>query len=231
LGHYLEARLRPALAQYPPDLHWLGYALQVVHTLLCQRKMTLDQARSGSTQRHSVTVGQALDARRHVRCFPERQMLQACTAAYGTHHHEAGVQPHTHGQTDAVDRGEARIQRTHGRDQFEPGAYGTLGIVFVRLWPTEVHQQGTPEVLRDRAAMALDDRGAGVLIGAHHSAVVFGVKLAREGGRVGEIAEHDGELSAFGVRGGWCRGVRRRWVGHGRQRSGRVPGPHQHGAS
>jgi hypothetical protein len=73
----------------------------------------------------------------------------------------------------------------------------------VRLRIAEVHQQAITEVLCNIAVKALDHGGAGGLIGAHHLAVVFWVELPGEDGRIRQVAEQDGELTAFGVGRAW----------------------------
>ena len=50
--------------------------------------------------------------------------------------------------------------------------------------------------------VALDHFGTHLLICPHHIPVVFGIESAGECGGVHQVAEHDGELAAFGVRGG-----------------------------
>src|SRR5262249_18406079 len=47
---------------------------------------------------------------------------------------------------------------------------------------------------------ACDHFGAGLLIGPHDGAQVFGVELAREASRIHQVAEQHRELAAFGVR-------------------------------
>ncbi len=48
---------------------------------------------------------------------------------------------------------------------------------------------------------ALDDGGAGGLVGADHRAQIFWVELPGEGGGVRQVAEQHRELAALGVRG------------------------------
>src|SRR5215467_13776194 len=81
----------------------------------------------------------------------------------------------------------------------------------MRLWITKIDQQPISEILRNVAAIALDHLRASGLIRTDDLPQVFGIKLAREHGGVREVAEHDGELAALGVRGVWCtRGRNRR---------------------
>ena len=75
----------------------------------------------------------------------------------------------------------------------------------MRLGIAEVHQQAVAEVLSN-VAKALDDLGTGGLIGPHHGAEVFHIELTRQGRRVHQITEQDGELAPFRVRGLWWLG-------------------------
>ena len=69
----------------------------------------------------------------------------------------------------------------------------------MRLGIAKVDQQAIAQILGNMALEALDDLGTGLLIGAHHLAVVFRVELAGEAGGVHQIAEQHRELAAFGV--------------------------------
>jgi hypothetical protein len=61
-------------------------------------------------------------------------------------------------------------------------------------------------ILRDMARVLMDDRGRGLLVGAHHRAQVFRVELARELGGAHQVAEEHRELSSFRL-GGPLRGA------------------------
>jgi hypothetical protein len=85
---------------------------------------------------------------------------------------------------------------------------------------TEVDQQAIAEVLGNKALTASDHLGAGLLIGPHHLAPLFRVELARERGRVHEVAEQDRELATVGLRrtrGGWWGFDGGRWIDLGRR--------------
>src|SRR3989442_15039537 len=70
----------------------------------------------------------------------------------------------------------------------------------MRQGVAEVDQQTIAEILRDMAFKAGNYLGAGLLIGAHHLAQVFGIELAGEYGRVYQVTKQYSELAAFGVR-------------------------------
>ena len=101
-----------------------------------------------------------------------------------------------------------------------PGAHGPLGVVFMGLGIAKVHQQAIAEILRNIPVKALDDRGAGLLVGPHHLAQVFRVELPGQAGRVHQVTEQHRELAAFGLGQGRRTGGRERrhgqpghWVG------------------
>jgi hypothetical protein len=82
----------------------------------------------------------------------------------------------------------------------------------VRQGIAEVDEQAIAEILGDMPVKAGDHLGTGVLIGPHHFAQVFRVKLAGQGGRVHQITEQHGELAPFRLGrsgGGWRRGRHR----------------------
>ena len=88
----------------------------------------------------------------------------------------------------------------------------------MRLGIAKVDQQAIAEILRNMPVEALDDLGTGLLIGAHHLAVVFRIELTGKAGRVDQVTEQHRELAAFGgrlgMRGSGRRsGWRNRWGG------------------
>ena len=65
--------------------------------------------------------------------------------------------------------------------------------------PAKVDEQSVTEILGHMAFKAFDDFGTGLLIGSDDLTQVFGVKLLREFGGVGEIAEHHCQLTTFAL--------------------------------
>jgi hypothetical protein len=49
---------------------------------------------------------------------------------------------------------------------------------------TKIDQQAIAEVLGNIAVILVNHRSTGLLVGAHHLAVVFWVQMPRQGGRV-----------------------------------------------
>jgi hypothetical protein len=97
---------------------------------------------------------------------------------------------------------QAGIELAHGLDHPQPGPYGALRVIFVRLRIAKIDQQPIAEVLRNVPVIARDHPGAGVLIGAYDLAQVFGIKLASQCCRVHQVTKQHRQLAAFGVRPG-----------------------------
>src|SRR5215471_1633366 len=87
----------------------------------------------------------------------------------------------------------------------------------MRLRIAKVDQQPITQILRNVAVKALDHLRTGGLIGLDYLPQVFWVELTGEDGRIHQIAEQDGELTALSVgrmgdvssSGGWD--IRHRW--------------------
>jgi hypothetical protein len=106
---------------------------------------------------------------------------------------------------------QASIERgRHGVDDPQTGVHGARRIVLVGHRPAEVDQQPVTQILGDGAIKLVDGCGRGALVGTHDLTLVFGIELLSEGGRVGDIAKHHGELPPFGLGGavflGWRQG-------------------------
>ena len=139
-----------------------------------------------------------------VRRLAEGQLFVPRPAPDLAHHHLTRMDAETHSELYPVLLRQAGIEWSHGLYHPQPGPHGPRGVIFVRLGPAEVHEQAIAEILGDVSVIAGDHLRAGVLIGPHHFAQLFGVELAGQDGRVHQIAKQHGELPAFGV---W--GVRR----------------------
>ena len=80
-----------------------------------------------------------------------------------------------------------------------------LGIVLMRLRVAEIDQNAIAHVLGDKAIEAPDGIRDGAVICADDLAQILGIEPRRQRHRADQIAEHDGELSAFGFAGGGRR--------------------------
>ncbi len=86
--------------------------------------------------------------------------------------------------------------------------HGALSVVFVGGGIAEINEQAVTQVLCDVAAKVLNDICRAFLISAHDVTQVFGIEFAGEVGGTDEIAEHHGQLPAFGVPDARCIGER-----------------------
>ncbi len=130
-----------------------------------------------------------LEACRQVGRVSQRQLFLPATSAHRTHDDQACINPHADGELDAVALLEAGIQPRVRLQDPEASTHRPLGIVLMRLGIAKVDEQSIAQILRNVPLKTLDDRGAGLLIGPHHLAPLFGVDLAGEGGRVHQLTE------------------------------------------
>ena len=164
---------------------------------------------------------EALQPRRDIRRLTEhRTGFAVRSGPQVTDHRNAGVDadPHVH-LWKSFGR-KPIIQIAHGREDRETCPYCAKGVVLLRHRIAEIHQETVAEEPRDRAAEALDRSHGGFTIRYDGSTEVFGVQHPRQPCRVDEIAEHDGDLSAFRACGGEVSVVTRggRWhVGLGQR--------------
>jgi hypothetical protein len=96
---------------------------------------------------------------------------------------------------------QAGIELLHGLQHPQPGAYRSLGVVFMGPRVAEVDEQAITQILPNVPLKAGDHCGAGLLIGPHHLAPLLGVELAGEHGRVHQVTKQYRELAAFGFSG------------------------------
>ena len=208
---HLQATPGHSLAQHPIYRHRRVHPLERLRAQLLTPHIAIDQAPGGGADHHRIGFRQPLQPCRQIRRVPEGQAFVPSPTAHLPHDHQTGVNAHPHGQPSAGIVHQAARERRYGCDQRQSGAHGTLGVVLMRLGIAKIDQQPIPEVLRNMAVKALDDRGASVLVGAHQRTVVLRVELPGQGGRLDQITEQHGELAAFSVRGmagPWRRGNR-----------------------
>ena len=129
--------------------------------------------------------------------FPQRQVLVPPAASHHPHHDRAGVDAEPHGELHPVLSRQTGIQGGDGLDNAQARVHRAPGIVFMGRGVAKIDQQAIAEILGDMARVLLDDRGCGLLVGAHHRTQVFRVELARELCGAHQVAEQHGELPSF----------------------------------
>jgi hypothetical protein len=100
---------------------------------------------------------------------------------------------------------DARVQHDVGlklefldrADHRQPGANGTLRVVFMRRRIAETDQDAVADQARDRSAEMLHFRRHGPVIGRDQRAKILRIEPRGERRRANEIAEHNGHLPAL----------------------------------
>jgi hypothetical protein len=73
----------------------------------------------------------------------------------------------------------ARLELPDSGDDIEPRPHGSLRIVFVRDWITEISQYPVAPKLGEEAIISSRDTGAGGVIGIDHGAHVLRIESGR----------------------------------------------------
>jgi hypothetical protein len=97
-------------------------------------------------------------------------VFMSLTPTHLPHHDGAGVDANPHGQLYPVRCCQTGIQSRDSLDHAKPGVHGAPGVVFMRRGVAKIDQQPIADILSDMAFVRLDDRGHGLLVGAHHGA-------------------------------------------------------------
>jgi len=107
---------------------------------------------------------------------------------------------HVHSQVHPALLRQTAIALTHRFRHPESGPHRPLGIILMGIGVAEIDEQAIAEILSNMALIALDDLGTRILVGPHHLASAFRVKLVGEPGRVHEVAKQHSELAEFGLK-------------------------------
>jgi hypothetical protein len=197
----------PALAFDPPGGHRLGEAFEAPSAKIGQLEQAADQPARRLADDYATRFRQRLQPRREVRRVADHRLLPCRTLADQiADHHEPGRDADPCGKSFAP-RCRQQADRFNKR---QPRPDRALGIVLVRLWPSEIGQHAIAHVFRDVPAPALDRLGATTLIGADHAAGVLGIESARQLRRADEVAEQHRQLASLGLarnRRSWLSGL------------------------
>src|SRR5262249_42792501 len=90
-------------------------------------------------------------------------------------------------------------ESAYSSNDIEPRPHGSLGIVFVRDWITEISQYPVAPELGQEAVIGSHDTGAGGMIGIDHGAHVLRIESGRQGSRAHQITDHRGGVAALGL--------------------------------
>ena len=91
-----------------------------------------------------------------------------------------------------------RLQPRNSGSDIERRTYGSLSIVLMRTGIAEIGQYAVAPEIGKEAVKGQRDTGAGGLIGIDHGAHVLWIKPARQSSRAHQIADHHGQVTAFG---------------------------------
>ena len=75
-----------------------------------------------------------------------------------------------------------RLKPADRLDDREPGAYRTLGIIFVRLGIAEINEHAVAHVFRDKAGKAAHRIGDAAMLGGHDLAQILGIEARADSG-------------------------------------------------
>jgi hypothetical protein len=156
--------------------------------------------KGGGTDHQGIGRREALQACRQVGCLAERQLFLPGPAPDLPDDHQPRMDPQTDGELHAAFLGQAGIEWPHGLHHPQAGPHRPLGVIFMRQGVAEVDEQAVAQILGDMALIVGDHLGARVLIGPHHVAQVFRIKLSGEHRRIHQVTKEHGELAPFGFR-------------------------------
>ena len=172
----LEAALGRRHTLDRPRRDRLRKTLEFVRAEIAQTEQIAEQAarRGGDDDRPGLS--QSLEAGCQVRRLPDHGVLaQRALAAEVADHHQAGRDADANGERF---RG-ARLESRNSGDDIERRPHGSLGIIFVRDWITEIGQYPVAAELGEEAVIGSRDTGAGGVIGIDHGAHVLRVESGR----------------------------------------------------
>jgi len=192
----LEAALGIGYAFDRPRCDRLGNTLDLVPPKVAQTEQIPEQAARGGGDDDRPRLRQSLKARCKVRRVPDHGVLaQRTLAAEVADHHQTGRDA----DADRERFRGARLEPRNRGNDIEARPHGSLGIVFVRAGIAEIGQYSVAPELGKEAVISSRNTGAGGVIGIDHGAHVLRIEAGRQGGRAHQIADHHGEVTAFGL--------------------------------
>ena len=218
----MRHRFHRALALHAPHGHRFIETLESLPAEVQAAKARAEQLVRAGRDDHLARQGHRLQARCQVgRAADDGLFTRRARADDFAHHHRARGNAHAQPQPHATGQ---RLQGRHGGHQFQPGARGAPGVVFMRLRVAEEREDAVAHVAVDEAPVARDDAACGGLEGAQDDAQFLDVQRVGQRGGIGEVAEHDGDLAPLGF-GTRCVGLQ---GGRGQRGIGGVLLPDQH---
>jgi hypothetical protein len=216
----LEAALRHGDALDREGFDRLGEALRCLPAEIGEPEQAADEAAGGAGEDDLPGFRQSLQARREIGGLADHRLLLRRALADQIAYDD---KPGGDADADGEPLRSTGLQPRDGGGYFQPAPHRPLGIVLMRPRIAEIGQHPVAHVFGDKAVIARDDAGTGVLIGADLLAQFLGVEPCRQGRRTDKIAEHHSQLPPLGgvvrLRTGRCGG-RRRCLGGGQTGDG-----------
>ena len=161
-----------------------------------QPEQVADKAAGGAGDDDLPGLRESLQARREVGGLADhRLLLRRALADQIADHDKSGGDA----DADGEPLRSTCLQARHRRCCFQPGPHRPLGVVLMRPRIAEIGQHPVAHEFGDKAVIARDDAGNGVLIGADLLAQFLGVEPGRQRRRADEIAEHHRQLPPLGL--------------------------------
>ena len=95
-------------------------------------------------------------------------------------------------------RGGQGFQFRRGLDDREPSPHGAFGIMLMGVGIAKKRENSVAHIFGDKSAVGRDQGCAALVICSDDAAHVLRIEPSRHRRRSHEVAEHDGELAAFG---------------------------------
>jgi hypothetical protein len=200
VGEPAARRLEPALGHGDAfdreGFDRLGKALCCLPAEIGEPEQVADEAAGVAGDDDLPGLRKRLQARRKVGGLADHRLLPRRAFADQIADHD---KPGGNADTDGERLRSTGLQAPHRRCYFQPRPHRPLGIVLMRPRIAEIGQHPVAHEFGDKAVVARDDAGNGVLIGADLLAQFLGVEPGRHGGRADEIAEHHRQLPPLGL--------------------------------
>ncbi len=200
VGEPAARRLEPAFrhgdALDREGLDRLGEALRYLPAEIGEPEQVADEAAGGAGEDDLPGFRQSLQARREVGGLADHRLLLRRALADQIADDD---KPGGDADADGEPLRSTGLQARHRRCYFQPRPHRPLGVVLMRPRIAEIGQHPVAHEFGDKAVIARDDAGNGVLIGADLLAQFLGVEPRRQGRRADEIAEHHRQLPPLGA--------------------------------
>jgi hypothetical protein len=157
-------------------------------------KKIADQPARARGDDDSIRLGQGLQPGGEVRRLTDdRLFLRRSFADQIADDHQPGGDPDACLELDGFD-----IEATDSVDRAQSRPDRPLGVVLMRLWVAEIDQYAVAHVPGDEAVEPGDNFGDSAVIRGDHVTQILGIEACGQRGRADQIAEHHGQLPAFG---------------------------------